>query len=341
MQKTAVVLFNLGGPDSPRSIAPFLKNFFMDPAIIRAPFFVRWIVSRWIAFSRSRGAAGKAYAQLGGCSPLLENTRAQARALQERLGKNFSVHLCMRYWHPMADAVVQDVVREHPARVILLALYPQFSTTTTASSFRAWEDAAKKAGLSVRTDKICCWPENSGFIGASARLIEEAVSACLGKTGRKPRILFSAHGLPEKIIADGDPYQWQCERTARAIVSALGGYDDFVLCYQSRVGPLKWIGPATQDEILRAGKGGVPVVIYPLAFVSEHVETLVELDIEYRHLAQECGVPYFARASTVMTDDAFIEGLESLVLSVQNDSRETETVCPERFFRCQGKECRG
>lgn len=337
-QKTAVVLFNLGGPDSTESIVPFLKNFFMDPAIIRAPFLVRWILSRWIAFTRGRGAAKKAYAHLGGRSPLLENTRAQARALQEKLGERFSVHVCMRYWYPMATEIVRAVAKEKPIRIVLLPLYPQFSTTTTASSFRAWDDAAREENFSVETKRICCWPEEDGFICASARLVREAVSACVEKTGCKPRILFSAHGLPESIIAGGDPYQAQCEKTAQAVVRALGGYEDFVLCYQSRVGRLKWIEPFTDAEIRRAGRDGVPVVIYPLAFVSEHVETLVELDIEYRHLAQESGVPYFARVPTVTIEPEFIDGLENLVLSAQNDSRETEKSCSDGVFKCCKRE---
>lgn len=338
MQKTAVILFNLGGPDAPESIAPFLKNFFMDPAIIRAPFFVRWMVSRWIAFSRSRGAAGTSYGHLGGRSPLLENTRAQAAALQQKMGEGFSVHVCMRYWHPMADEVVRAVRAENPERIVLLALYPQFSTTTTRSSFAAWDESARKAGLDLPVKKIGCWPEESGFIAASARLVREAVSESRQKAGCLPRILFSAHGLPEKIIASGDPYQWQCERTTAAIVSALGGYEDFVLCYQSRVGPLKWIGPSTDDEIRRAGRDGVPIVIYPLAFVSEHVETLVELDIEYRHLAQESGVPFFVRVPTVSVAPEFIDGLAGQVRgAIENpDPRETigPDICPQQFSAC-------
>lgn len=334
--KTAVVLFSLGGPDKPDSIEPFLKNFFMDPAIIRAPFFVRWMVSRWIAFTRSRGAARVSYGHLGGRSPLLDNTRAQAGALQQKLGSDFCVYVCMRYWHPMASEMVRAVKADNPAQVILIGLYPQFSTTTTASAFAAWEAAAQEEGLNAPTRKICCWPEDPGFIAASTQLVREALSACREKTGRFPRLLFSAHGLPEKIVAAGDPYQWQCERTARAIVAALGGYEDWVLCYQSRVGPLTWIGPSTDDEIVRAGQDGVSVVLYPLAFVSEHVETLVELDIEYRHLAESCGVPAYERVPTVSTTSAFIDGLADLVYGAKNDSRETcgPGFCPQQFSTC-------
>lgn len=335
-EKTAVILCNLGGPDKPESIAPFLKNFFMDPAIIRAPVFVRWMVSRWIAFSRSRGAAGTSYAHLGGRSPLLENTQAQAQALQQKLGSDFSVHVCMRYWHPMADEVVRAVKAQDPKKVVLLALYPQFSTTTTDSSFKAWDEAARAVGLDAPTKKICCWPEESGFIAASVQLIRAAIQDCENKTGRPARILFSAHGLPEKIIASGDPYQEQCERTRGAILKSMGGYEDNVLCYQSRVGPLKWIGPSTDDEIRRAGRDGVPIVIYPLAFVSEHVETLVELDIEYRHLAGESGVPDFFRVPTVSTHPDFIEGLAGIVLSTQRDLR---TMCGPDFCSPEFSAC--
>lgn len=333
---TAVVLCNLGGPDAPESIAPFLKNFFMDPAIIRAPFFVRWMLSRWIAFTRSRGAAGQSYAQLGGRSPLLENTRAQARALAPILGPDFSVHVCMRYWHPMAPQVVREVAAQNPSRVILLALYPQFSTTTSASSFKAWDDAARAAGFSVPVCKLCCWPDDPGFVAASARLVGAAIARSRQETGRTPRLLFSAHGLPEAIIRDGDPYQWQCERTAQSVAATLGEKVDWVLCYQSRVGPMKWIGPATDDEIRRAGKDGVPVVIYPLAFVSEHVETLVELDIEYAHLAHESGVPHYLRVPTVMTEPEFIAGLARLAVAASTDSRETcgPGFCPQTFSAC-------
>jgi ferrochelatase len=321
--RTAVIVFSLGGPDRPESIAPFLKNFFMDPAIIRAPLPVRWMLSRWIAFTRSRGAARAAYGALGGRSPLLENTRAQAQALQQKLGENYRVFVCMRYWHPMAAAVVRDVAAYAPDEVILLGLYPQFSTTTTGSAFGDWAREAGKIGLSAPTKKICCWSQESGFIAASARLVRAAVEACEKESGQRPRILFSAHGLPEKIIAAGDPYQAQCEATATAILGAMGGYEDAVLCYQSRVGPLRWIGPSTEEEIRCAGRDGVGVVVYPLAFVSEHVETLVELDIEYRHLAQQSGVPAYVRAPTVMTQPEFIEGLSRLVIQAQTDSRET------------------
>ncbi|HRC26855.1 MAG TPA: ferrochelatase, partial [Alphaproteobacteria bacterium] len=255
---------------------------------------------------------------------LLDNTRAQAQALQQKLGDAYRVFVCMRYWHPMAQEIVRDVAAYAPDGVILLGLYPQFSTTTTDSAFKDWERSAEKAGFTAPTKKICCWAQEPGFITASSRLVRAAVDEARNKlSGRPARLLFSAHGLPEKIIAAGDPYQAQCEATASALLAAMGGYEDSILCYQSRVGPLRWIGPSTEEEIRRAGRDGVGVVIYPLAFVSEHVETLVELDIEYRHLAQQSGVPVYVRAPTVMTQPEFIEGLSRLVIQAPTDSRET------------------
>lgn len=320
-QKIAVVLFNLGGPDKRESIRPFLINFFMDPAIIGAPWPVRFLLSRYIAFKRSRAQAGTAYGVLGDRSPLLDNTNQQARALEQELnarpdGNHYSVHVCMRYWHPMSDAVVRAVKAQDPDQIILLPLYPQFSTTTSGSSVADWHRAARKIDLHVPTEFICCYPDAAGFIQASAENVCAAYTALIAQTpGTKPpRVLFSAHGLPEKIIAGGDPYQAQCEKTAHDIAAATGIENlDWMICYQSRVGPLKWIGPSTDAAIHLAAADQVPIVIYPHAFVSEHVETLVEIEHEYRELAHQLGVPGFARAATVMTHPTFIQALAEMV----------------------------
>lgn len=311
--KTGIVLFNLGGPDGPDSVQPFLFNLFNDPAIIRVPGPVRWLLATLISRRRAP-VAREIYAKLGGGSPLLANTRAQARALEAALTDLGEVKAlpAMRYWHPMSDAVAAEFAAWRPDRLVLLPLYPQFSTTTTASSLKAWHAAAERAGLRVPTHTLCCYPTDPGFVSAMADIVATACAEARAK-GR-PRILFSAHGLPEKVVLGGDPYQWQVEETAKAIMARLGPIEaDPVVCYQSRVGPLKWIGPATEDEIQRAGRDKVPVVVAPLAFVSEHSETLVELDIEYHEKAHEAGVPAYVRAPTVMTHPAFIGGLADLV----------------------------
>ena len=307
--KVAIVLFNLGGPDSPEAIKPFLRNLFSDPAIISLPGFLRLPLARFIACRRAPKAR-KIYAQIGGASPILGQTEAQARALEEALGKDheWRAYVCMRYWHPMTDSVVQSVRRFKPDRILLLPLYPQFSTATMGSSIAAWKKESARSRASTRT--VCCYPTDAGFIAASVALVRQALADA---GSAKKRVLFSAHGLPEKIIRRGDPYQAQVELTAAAIAAEIGGDLDWAVCYQSRVGPLKWIGPSTGEEIARAGKDGVGVMLYPLSFVSEHSETLVELDIEYRHRAGKAGVPSYTRVPTVGTHPLFIAGLASQV----------------------------
>lgn len=315
MKKTAVVLLNLGSPSGPETIRPFLFNFFIDKNIISAPLPIRYFLAHWISWNRSRGAAKASYAHLGGKSPLLKNTQAQAEALEKSLlakGVNAKVFISMRYWHPLSNEVVSQVKAWAPEKVVLLPLYPQYSTATTKSSFEDWEKTAKKSGLSAVTRKINDYPDNEGFIRASVK----AIQAELEKAPKGTRLLFSAHGLPEKTIRAGDPYQYQCKVTAKAIVRELGipGLD-WQECYQSRVGPLKWIGPSTEEALEKAAMDKVPgVVVYTHAFVSEHVETLVEIDIEYREKAEELGIPYFSRVQTVGAHPDFIDGLAALVL---------------------------
>jgi protoporphyrin/coproporphyrin ferrochelatase len=337
--KIAIILFNLGGPDSLEAVQPFLRNLFSDPAIISLPSFLRKPLARFIA--ARRGPTARAiYAQIGGGSPILGQSESQARALEDALGTEHDCRafVCMRYWHPMTEAAAKSVKRFAPDRILLLPLYPQMSTTTTQSSVRAWHEAAAKVNLEAPTQTVCCYPVEQGFIHASADLLRESIATI----GARPlRVLFSAHGLPEKIIKAGDPYAWQIERTAAAIAARLAIPElDWVVCYQSRVGPLKWIGPSTIEEIERAGRDGKAVALYPLAFVSEHSETLVELDIEYRHLAEKSGVPVYARAPAVGTHPAFIAGLAALVrrvlaapeIDVQNDGAVAR--CAAGYTRC-------
>lgn len=344
MGKLAVVLFNLGGPDRPEAVQPFLFNLFNDPAIIGAPNPIRWALAKFIS-SRRAPVAREIYAHLGGKSPLLEQTRSQAQALEQALTTSSDdqvrVFIAMRYWHPMTAETVAEVKEFAPDRVVLLPLYPQYSRTTSGSSLKLWAEEAKRQGLTCPSQSICCWPTMDGFVSAMASSVSEAVHR-LASHG-EPRVLFSAHGLPKKVIAGGDPYQWQVEQSAAAIVEkmALPGLD-WQVCYQSRVGPLEWIGPATEAEIHRAGADGVPLVVVPLAFVSEHSETLVELDIEYGALATESGVPAYARVSTVQSSPAFIDGLAGLVRQTLSNgaalqAEQQQRVCPGQFGNCPCK----
>ena len=245
---------------------------------------------------------------MGGGSPLLPGTRSQAvaleQALSERLpGDQIKAFICMRYWHPMTEAVAAEVEAWAPDQIVLLPLYPQFSTTTTASSLKLWHETYRGPGASRA---ICCYPQAEGWVEAQAGLIREGLTAA----GDPPvRVLFSAHGIHESLVTKkGDPYAEQVEAGCRAVAERLG-LSDWGLCYQSRVGPMKWLGPSTPEALEQAGRDGVGVVLVPIAFVSEHIETLVELDIEYRELAEEHGIHPYIRVPTVSVTPAFISGL--------------------------------
>jgi ferrochelatase len=316
MSRLAVVVFNLGGPDSLKSVKPFLFNLFNDPAIIGLPAIPRWLIARMVS-ARRAPIARAIYEKIGGRSPLVEQTEAQMTALRTALDRRgiageVGVFMAMRYWHPMTRSAVDRVKAFRPDTVVLLPLYPQYSISTSGSSLNTWVRTAQARGLSAPTHTICCYPTETGFVAALADLTKAGVDQA--RAHGAPRVLFSAHGLPKANIEKGDPYQSQVEMTAAAIVETMGipGLD-WVVCYQSRVGPLEWIGPDTDSEIERAGRDGVPVVVVPLAFVSEHSETLVELDLEYGELAEERGVPAYVRVPTVQAHDAFIEGLADLV----------------------------
>jgi ferrochelatase len=312
MARRAVVLMNLGGPDRPASVRPFLYNLFSDPAIIRLPGLLRLPLA-WAIAARRAATARAIYAQLGGASPLLANTEAQARALEAELGAEYRCFVAMRYWHPLTAAAVDAVKTWRPDEIILLPLYPQFSTTTTASSLAAWRREATRQGLVGSTRAIRSYPAAAGFIAALTALADRALAEAEA-SGLAVRMLFSAHGLPLRIVRAGDLYPEEIETTARAVVRALHREGlDWRVCYQSRVGPLAWLGPSVEEELRRAGRAGVAVVVVPISFVSEHSETLVELDRDYRHLARSCGVPAYHRVPTVGTDRQFIAGLAELV----------------------------
>jgi len=312
--KTAIVLFNLGGPDSPDAIAPFRINLFSDRAIIRAPIFIRFWLARLIAASSAKTAA-KNYAHLGGKSPLLAHTTAQAQALEAAL-PDHKCFIAMRYWHPFAAEAAAAVKAYNPDRIILLPLYPQFSTTTTGSSLENWFEAAAQAGLAKPTTTICCYFNDPAYTKSLATLIDPAIAAAQASLppGAKIRLLFSAHGLPESIITSGDPYQSQIEATTAAVLTHLKSpFTDSQICYQSRATPQKWLSPSTIDAIHQAASDQTAILLIPIAFTSDHIETLVELDIEARELATHLQVPGFFRAPVPNAAPAFIAALAALI----------------------------
>ena len=337
-RRIAVVLFNLGGPDDQASVKPFLFNLFNDPAIIGLPGIARTAVARLISSRREKSAQAN-YALMGGGSPLLPETRAQAEALKAALGQRMAgadvgVFIAMRYWNPLTEQTVAEVAAFAPDEIVLLPLYPQFSTTTTASSLKKWNEVYAGPG---RSRTVCCYPAADGWIEAQA----QAVIGKLDEAGDAPmRVLFSAHGIPEKLVSGkGDPYQEQVETTVAAVVArieALRGPIDHALCYQSRVGPLKWLGPSTPEAIEHAAQDKVGVVVTPVAFVSEHIETLVELDIEYAELAHEQGVSPYLRAPAVGAGPLFIDTLADAVTEAlgREGTRPFGPGCQGRWKAC-------
>jgi len=335
--KLAVVLFNLGGPDGPAAVRPFLANLFRDPAIIGLPAVVRHPLAGVIAKRREKAAQAN-YDLMGGASPLLPETQAQAQALEAQLKihapvDESRVFIAMRYWKPFAAETAKAVAAFAPDEIVLLPLYPQYSTTTTASSLKDWWSAYTGPG---RSRAICCYPTAHGVVEAHVRAIRR-----LWETSGSPsglRLLFSAHGLPQKVVDAGDPYRAQVEATAAQIAARLPEFADWQVCFQSRVGPLKWLSPSTDAEIRRAGAEGRGVLIAPIAFVSEHVETLVELDHDYARLANEVGCKPYLRAPTPGVSEPFIDDLAQAVLTAlgrQGDVRPYGPwLCPAGLAKC-------
>lgn len=317
-KKTAVVLFNLGGPDNLEAVKPFLFNLFYDPAIITVPNPFRWIIAKIIS-SRRAPIAQDIYRQIGNKSPILEETEKQRVALENKLSENsgnidtdYKCFIFMRYWHPFASEAAMQVKAFDPDQIILLPLYPQYSVTTTGTGLIEWNRAAKNAGLNIPYRVVKDYPDHDFFIKAMADLIRAKLADIKDKS--QYRLLLSAHGLPKKTIEAGDPYQSQVEITGAALMKELKNEKlDHIICYQSRVGPLEWIGPSTEDEIERAAHDEKNIIMVPIAFVSEHSETLVELDIEYKELADEAGIKDYIRIDTVSNNPTFIDGLSKLV----------------------------
>jgi len=336
VRKIAIILFNLGGPDAPEAVRPFLFNLFSDPAIIGASQPFRFLLAQLISRTREKSAQAN-YALMGGRSPIVPETEAQALALEAALAARgldmeFKCFLAMRYWRPFtADAA--KAARDWGAdEAVLLPLYPQFSSTTTASSLKAW---AKASALPAST--LCCYPAGGGFAQAHADAILAAWRQ--GGSPERPRVLFSAHGLPQKVIDAGDPYQWQIERSVAAVRALLPTEWEHRVCYQSRVGPLKWIGPSTEEEIHAAGQDQAGVIVAPIAFVSEHIETLVELDVEYAEKARALGLPYYLRAPALGAGARFIDVLADIVERAAASpggvrSEDGPRICPGAFGQC-------
>ena len=337
--KKAIILFNLGGPDKLENVEPFLFNLFNDPAILNLPVFFRYPLAKLIS-NRRAPAAKKIYGELGGSSPILKLTEEQSRALEEKLNQSqtsddYKCFVVMMCWNPRAEDVIKEVLLYQPNEIILMPLYPQYSAATSGSSIKEWRDVCKKNKYNIKTSTICCYPTDQNFISAHTKEITKKT-----RDLKNYKLIFSAHGLPEKNIEKGDPYQWQVEQSVKKIVERLNDVDlDWILSYQSRVGPLKWIGPPTDDVIVENSKSGKHIVLVPIAFVSEHSETLVELDIEYKKLAEDNGCKNYTRVPALGLNEDFINAMSELIIK-KDEYKFNEILyppkiqCPSHLKKC-------
>ena len=328
--KKAIILFNLGGPDKLENVEPFLFNLFNDPAILNLPTFLRYPLAKLIS-NRRAPIAKKIYAELGGSSPILKLTKEQSNALEIKLNQTqeedeYKCFIIMRCWNPRAKDVIKDVQLYSPDEAVLMPLYPQYSAATSGSSIKEWKDVCKKNNYYVKTSTICCYPTDQNFINAHTKEITKKI-----KDLKNFKLIFSAHGLPEKNIKKGDPYQWQVEQSVKKIVENLNNENlDWILSYQSRVGPLKWIGPSTETTIIENSKIGKHIVLVPIAFVSEHSETLVELDIEYKEIADANGCKNYTRVPALGINEDFIKAMSELIIK-KNKYKINENLCPPKI----------
>ena len=322
MARVGILLMNLGGPERIKDVGPFLYNLFSDPEIIRLPISsLQKPLAWWISLLRS-SKSEKAYRSIGGGSPLRRITEQQARELQSSLrqqGIDATSYVAMRYWHPFTESAVADIKADGINQVVVLPLYPHFSISTSGSSFRELrrlresDDEFKKVSLRC----IRSWFDHPGYIRAMAELISKQISLC--EFPDKAHVFFSAHGVPRIYVEEaGDPYQSQIEACSSLIMDELemilGSRNRSSLSYQSRVGPEEWLQPYTEDVLQKLGKEGIrELVVVPISFVSEHIETLQEIDIEYRELAKNFGIINFRRVPALDTHPLFIEGLADLV----------------------------
>ena len=337
--RKAIILFNLGGPDKLENVEPFLFNLFNDPAILNLPTLLRYPLAKLIS-NRRAPVAKKIYAELGGSSPILKLTKEQSDALEIKLNQTqeedeYKCFIIMRCWNPRAKDVIKDVQLYGPDEVVLMPLYPQYSAATSGSSIKEWKDVCRKNNYHVKTSTICCYPTDLNFINAHTKEIIKKI-----KDLKNFKLIFSAHGLPEKNIKKGDPYQWQVEQSVKKIVENLNDENlDWILSYQSRVGPLKWIGPSTETIIIENSKLGKHIVLVPIAFVSEHSETLVELDIEYKEIADANGCKNYTRVPALGINEDFIKAMSELIIKkneykINEDLYPPKIQCPSNFKKC-------
>lgn len=320
---TAVLLINLGGPDSLNAVEPFLYNLFSDPDIMGYNRFILKPLARFISKKRSPQVR-EYYKLIGGRSPILDLTNQQADALKIGLSKTgrYEVFVAMRYWRPMIEDVVKEMLTLPLKKIIVLPLYPHYSVTTTGSSLNEFNRIWRRFGTTaIEVSVVKEWYKNLHYIDAMGEMIKEAMKSN-GLDFKNCHIVFSAHGLPVKFIEKGDPYAKQIEETVTLISDRLSREGNYHLCYQSRVGPLKWLGPYTEEMLKELGEAGAEnVLLVPISFVSDHLETLYEMDILYKEAALRHGIKHYYRAPALNNSPLLIEALKDIVVQAEREVR--------------------
>ncbi len=319
MGRVGVLLLNLGGPDKLEDVRPFLFNLFSDPEIIRLPIKGLQKPLAWLISTLRAKKSQENYLQIGGGSPLRQITEAQSQALEEQLSamsQDAQVYIGMRYWHPFTEEAIARIKRDRIENLVILPLYPQFSISTSGSSFRALEEMWKEDPdlRQIEYTIIPSWYNNPGYLQAMAQLIAQELEQFSAPD--QVHIFFSAHGVPQSYVDEaGDPYQQEIEDCTRLIMKTLNRPNEHTLAYQSRVGPVEWLKPYTEDALQELGAQGMKdLLVVPISFVSEHIETLQEIDIEYREIAEEAGIENFQRVPALNTHPVFIDSLAQLVI---------------------------
>lgn len=323
MGQVGVLLLNLGGPDKLEDVRPFLFNLFADPEIIRLPF--PWLqrpLAWFISTMRAKKSQGN-YQLIGGGSPLRRITEEQAQALQTQLlqkGQAANVYVGMRYWHPFTEEAIARIKRDQIDQLVILPLYPHFSISTSGSSFRLLEQIWQKDPALQEIDYtlVQSWYDRPGYLEAMAQLIAQELDQFPNPD--QVHVFFSAHGVPVSYVEEaGDPYQKEIEDCVALIMHTLDRPNAHTLAYQSRVGPVEWLQPYTEEALQELAAEGVKdMVVVPISFVSEHIETLQEIDMEYREIAEEAGIENFHRVPALNTHPVFINDLANMVLESLN-----------------------
>ena len=343
-ERIGVLLLNLGGPEKLDDVRPFLYNLFSDPDIIRLPFRFLQKPLAWLISSRRHKKSGKYYEQIGGGSPLRRITDEQAQALEAELQKRglpVRTYVAMRYWHPFTEEALEQVKHDGITHLVVLPLYPQFSVSTTGSSLNRLNELMRGseggALSSLQTSVICTWQDDPAYIRSLVESVKESLAKMPDQDPARTHLVFSAHSVPVRYIDEGDPYLLHTQETVRLVMQGIGLPYPHALSFQSKVGPVKWLEPSTDAMIRRlAADGATQLMLIPISFVSEHIETLYELDILYRNVAEEVGIRHYARVPALNCRPDFIAALANLVEQELMSGHEGEKpICPIYTFPCR------